>query len=190
MVFLQSSQQFLPKASTNASGVYVGLGSNLSIRNLHPQEILLEAIGLMTQNADCVISRSSCWVTKAWPKNPLTPDYVNAVCKIKPLDFDPQALLERLLRIEDIFERARDPNNQWASRTLDLDLLDYDGLILHDNASLTLPHPRVRERDFVLLPLLEIAPDWCDPVTGEAGITLLERLETENKLNGCVKLVT
>jgi 2-amino-4-hydroxy-6-hydroxymethyldihydropteridine diphosphokinase len=188
MVFTTSSQNSLSKASTNASGVYIGLGSNLSFQNLSPEEIILEAMTLMTQSGDCVISRSSFWITKAWPRDVSRPDYINSVCCIEPHDRDPFALLQRLLRIEVDFGRKRDSANQWASRTLDLDLLDYHGLITQDNATLILPHPRSRDRDFVLLPLLEIAPDWRDPVSGDLGCDLLKSLISAGSLNDCMKL--
>ncbi len=142
----------------------------------------------MTQSGDCVISRSSFWVTKAWPEGASAPDYINGVCKVKTRDCDPAALLQRLLRIEADFGRTRDSANQWASRTLDLDLLDYHGLIAQDDPALILPHPRARDRDFVLLPLLEIAPNWRDPVTGDLGSELLKNLVSAGRLNGCTKL--
>ena len=142
----------------------------------------------MTQSGDCVISCSSFWVTKAWPINASSPDYINGVCKVKPRDRDPYKLLQRLLRIEDNFGRTRDSSNQWASRTLDLDLLDYHGLIVQEDAALILPHPRARDRDFVLLPLLEIAPNWRDPISGELGSELLKKLVSAGHLNGCTKL--
>ena len=142
----------------------------------------------MTQSGDCVISRSSFWVTKAWPQNAHSPDYINGVCKVKPRDRDPYKLLQRLLVIEAEFGRTRDSSNQWASRTLDLDLLDYHGLIAQDDARLILPHPRVPERDFVLLPLLELAPNWRDPVSGELGVALLKKLVSAGILNGCTRL--
>ncbi|GIU65855.1 hypothetical protein PsB1_0009 [Candidatus Phycosocius spiralis] len=104
------------------------------------------------------------------------------------MDSDPVALLRRLHWIEAILGRTRDVNNQWANRTLDLDLLDYNGMIKDESDCLNLPHPRLQERDFVLRPLLEIAPDWRDPRTGERGKLLLKRLEKTGKLNGCIKL--
>ena len=83
------------------------------------------------------------------------------------------ALLERLLAIEQQFGRTRPYGG--APRTLDLDLILYGDAVI-DEPGLVVPHPRFRERRFVLEPLAEIAPDWRDPVTGETVVGLLTRL--------------
>jgi 2-amino-4-hydroxy-6-hydroxymethyldihydropteridine diphosphokinase len=72
-------------------------------------------------------------------------------------------LLETLLKIETKFGRVRD--SRWGPRSLDLDLLLYDDLII-DTPTLQVPHPRMRDRAFVLVPLAEIAPNWLEPVSG------------------------
>ena len=100
------------------------------------------------------------------------PWFVNAVA-LGATELDPAALLARLIDIESRFGRVRGERN--ASRTLDLDLLDYDGLIV-DTLSLTLPHPRLHERRFVLEPLCEIAPDWRHPRLGLTAAQLRDRL--------------
>jgi 2-amino-4-hydroxy-6-hydroxymethyldihydropteridine diphosphokinase len=95
------------------------------------------------------------------------PDYVNAVCVVETL-LEPQTLLEKLLAIEHAFGRTR---TGWhASRTLDLDLIDFDGQTLQ-TPMLTLPHPRAHLRAFVLLPLIEIAPEAQLP--GHGSVTAL-----------------
>jgi 2-amino-4-hydroxy-6-hydroxymethyldihydropteridine diphosphokinase len=90
------------------------------------------------------------------------PDFINAVAAIET-DLAPHALLDGLLAIEHRFGRERSFRN--APRTLDLDLLLYGDVVLHD-ARLTVPHPRMVERAFVLLPLAEIAPDLALPAGG------------------------
>lgn len=84
--------------------------------------------------------------------------------------------MEKLLDIENLFGRQRSVVN--APRTLDLDLLAYDDVIIHETG-LNVPHPRLAERAFVLLPLAEIAPDWRHPVTGDGIGTLIARLPEE-----------
>ena len=90
------------------------------------------------------------------------PDYVNAVSALRT-SLTPRALLAGLLEIEARHERKRAFKN--APRTLDLDLLLYDGLVMHE-PGLTLPHPRMLDRAFVMIPLAEIAPDYVIPGHG------------------------
>lgn len=100
------------------------------------------------------------------------PWFVNAVALIAT-DREPQVLLEWMLLVESRFGRIRGEPN--AARTLDLDLLDYDGLIV-ESSVLTLPHPRMSERRFVLEPLCEIAPGWRHPISNLTAAELLARL--------------
>ena len=88
------------------------------------------------------------------------------------------ALLERLLGIEQDFGRKRPYGG--APRTLDLDLILYGDTVI-DEPGLVVPHPRFRERRFVLEPLAEIAPDWIDPVTGRTISDLLSKLIPRNE---------
>lgn len=170
------------------SGIYIGLGSNLGLGSKTPRDILRDALELLSQTGDHVTTLSSFWSTKAWPPNLGKPDYLNAVCRIQPADDDPLALLQRCQVIEAQMNRVRSLDDRWADRTLDLDVLDYNGIVSANCSVITLPHPRIGERDFVLLPLLEIAPDWCHPVSGISGQDLLRRLQESENLNNCVRL--
>jgi 2-amino-4-hydroxy-6-hydroxymethyldihydropteridine diphosphokinase len=86
----------------------------------------------------------------------------------------PEALLAGLQQIETRFGRRRaEPN---AARTLDLDLIDLDGLV-RDTPDPVLPHPRTHLRAFVLLPLLDVAPDWVHPAIGRTGRALLDAVD-------------
>ena len=87
----------------------------------------------------------------------------------------PRELLQALMGIER--ERGRERSTRWAARTLDLDLILFGNRIL-DEPDLTVPHPRFRERAFVLQPLAEIAPELVDPVTGLTVGELWERCDT------------
>ena len=109
------------------------------------------------------------------------PDFINAVALVETA-LEPHALLEALLDIEHRYGRVRDLRN--GPRVLDLDVLLYDALVCHEHG-LTLPHPRMHERAFVLEPLLEIAPDCVIPGVGAAvaclancGGQFLEKLTT------------
>jgi len=98
--------------------------------------------------------------------------FLNAAA-VGETDLTSDSLLGHMLRIEASLGRERPYAG--APRTVDLDLILYDGEI-QNRPELTLPHPRFRERRFVLAPLAEIAPDWRDPVTGRSVQELLESL--------------
>ena len=126
------------------------------------------------------MASSSLWQTApvGGPKG--QPDYLNAVMALRPRTSDPEALLEQLLGLES--QRGRERNERWGARTLDLDLLTF-GQEVRASAFLTLPHPRMMERAFVLAPLCEVvrevAPNWRHPVTGENAREVLEQVSGE-----------
>ncbi|MBU7583768.1 MAG: 2-amino-4-hydroxy-6-hydroxymethyldihydropteridine diphosphokinase [Nostoc sp. TH1S01] len=137
--------------------IAVALGSNLG----DSQTILAAAIAQLSAIPKIQLEATSSWYrTKA--VGPPQPDYING-CVIMQVDMTPQLLLETLLATEQQFGRVR--QERWGPRSLDLDLLLYDQVIL-DTPNLQIPHPRMRERAFVLVPLAEIAPDWIEPVSG------------------------
>jgi 2-amino-4-hydroxy-6-hydroxymethyldihydropteridine diphosphokinase len=103
------------------------------------------------------------------------PTFLNAAA-VGDTSLSARALLDTLLRIERDLGRERPFPG--APRTLDLDLILYDEMIIDEAPSLVVPHPRFRERRFVLEPLSEIAPDWRDPVTGKTVEELLRSLTT------------
>src|SRR5205085_3008014 len=103
----------------------------------------------------------------------------NAVAAVATA-LEPAALLDRLLALEARFGRIRGAPN--ADRTLDLDLLDFDGRQLQTEI-LVLPHPRLHQRRFVLAPLCELAPEWRHPVLGLTAAALLARLPAGQPTN-------
>jgi 2-amino-4-hydroxy-6-hydroxymethyldihydropteridine diphosphokinase len=108
----------------------------------------------MTQAA--LLTRSSDYATPPWGEEN-QPPFINACIEIET-SLDPHALLFTLHKVEQKFGRDRSKEQRWGPRTLDLDLIAYDDIKL-DKPELTLPHPRLFERAFVLVPLAEIAPD-------------------------------
>lgn len=101
------------------------------------------------------------------------PWYVNGVVEIDT-DLDPASLLALLHEIEAAFGRTRSVRNE--ARPLDLDLLAYGDRVLTEEPAPLIPHPRLHERAFVLLPLAELAPDWRHPALGEGIQALIGRL--------------
>ncbi|MBG1271664.1 2-amino-4-hydroxy-6-hydroxymethyldihydropteridine diphosphokinase [Nostoc sp. WHI] len=143
-------------ASEKLAKSALALGSNIG----DSRTILEAAIETLAQTSGIFLETRSSWYrTKA--VGPPQPDYLNG-CVILQVEILPQQLLEALLEIEQQFGRVR--QEPWGPRTLDLDLLLYDDLIL-DTPNLQIPHPRMLERAFVLVPLAEIAPDWVEPVS-------------------------
>jgi 2-amino-4-hydroxy-6-hydroxymethyldihydropteridine diphosphokinase len=154
---------------------YIALGSNLG----DPQRQLLAAMDALASLPDTrLLQRSALYRTPPWGVLE-QPSFVNAAAQLDtPLS--PHALLDALLQIEQRAGRVRAERN--GPRTLDLDLLHVEGVQL-DDARLTLPHPRMAERAFVLLPLHDLAPALRLPGQGTVA-ELLARLD----LAGCEKL--
>jgi 2-amino-4-hydroxy-6-hydroxymethyldihydropteridine diphosphokinase len=150
--------------------ILIALGANLPSPAGPPAATLRAALARLEQRGVKILSVSSFYETPAWP-DPAQPVFVNAVAAVTTA-FQPVELLMLLHGVETDFGRLRSAPN--APRTLDLDLLDYDGLVMTDGV--VLPHPRLAHRSFVLAPLAEIAPDWRHPVTGLGAGELLASL--------------
>lgn len=148
--------------------IYVALGANVPSPAGPPEVTLRRALAAMPRHGIQVLAVSLFYRTPAWP-NPADPPFVNAVVEVKTRLF-PGELMKTLLVIEKAFGRVRKRPNE--PRTLDLDLIDYGGLV-SDAEQLMLPHPRMHERAFVLRPLADIAPAWRHPDTGESVLALL-----------------
>lgn len=126
----------------------------------------------MTQAA--LVARSSDYQTPPWGATSQAP-FINACIAIDTA-LDPHALLFTLHKIEKTFGRDRAHEERWGPRTLDLDLLAYGDVTL-DTGGLTLPHPRLFERAFVLVPLAEIAPDRV--ISGQTPAQALAKLNVD-----------
>jgi 2-amino-4-hydroxy-6-hydroxymethyldihydropteridine diphosphokinase len=150
--------------------IVIALGANLPSSAGMPRETIRAALDHLSESGVRIVSVSPFYATQAWP-DPNDPTFVNAVALVET-ELSPSALMTKLHDIETWFGRKRSAKN--APRTLDLDLVDYDGRV--ENGPPMLPHPRLRDRAFVLAPLQDIAPDWHHPVSGETVGQLIAAL--------------
>ncbi len=134
--------------------VYIGLGSNLNNPN---EQLVIAASRLSTSDYLSEIRFSSVYQSK--PLGPKQPDYCNAVisgiCTLPPIE-----LLRQLQRVE--LDQGRVKIERWGPRIIDLDILLYGDRVLH-SPELTIPHPEIINRNFVIVPLYELSPDMCFP---------------------------
>jgi 2-amino-4-hydroxy-6-hydroxymethyldihydropteridine diphosphokinase len=151
--------------------VLIALGGNVGDVRTTFNKAISNICG-MTQAA--LVARSSDYVTPPWGEQDQAP-FINACIEIDT-SLDPHALLFTLHKIEKKFGRDRASEKRWGPRTLDLDLIAYDDVRL-DKPELTLPHPRLFERAFVLAPLAEIAPDRV--IAGRRVADALAQVSTE-----------
>ncbi|MBU3567538.1 2-amino-4-hydroxy-6-hydroxymethyldihydropteridine diphosphokinase [Polynucleobacter alcilacus] len=137
---------------------FIGFGGNLG----DTRQLITDAIVCLALRSELHILAKSCFYQSA-PVEATGGDYINAVIEIET-ELSPYGLLHVCQAIEQEFGRERPYSN--APRTLDLDILSFEGVIQNET-DLILPHPRIIERSFVLLPLLEIAPNFFLPDLGE-----------------------
>ena len=166
--------------------ILVGLGANLTSVYGKPITLLEAALDIMPAFGLTVRRRSSWYRTPAMTPY-AQPPYVNGVIAVEAA-MAPRELLQALHRIEALFGRVR--RVRWGERTLDLDLLDFNGLVVPPSGRrgadaglgelpLALPHPGLAHRGFVLVPLRDVAPGWRHPLTGEGPDRLLARLRAD-----------
>jgi len=161
---------------------FIALGSNISHEKLTKGQLVAEAIGALREAGFAIRARSRDFTSPAFPAGS-GPDFINAVVEVEA-PFGAEQTLAALHEIEAAFGRSRDV--RWGPRTLDLDLLACGETVL-PNAKIhqywrelpletqvttapqepIVPHPRLAERAFVLVPMMDIAPDWVHPVTGQ-----------------------
>ena len=138
--------------------VYLSLGSNLGDR----LENLKEAISALPPQMD-VKAKSRLYETPPWGYED-QPRFINQVVRVQTY-LEPDALLKHIKRLEIALGRKATFRN--GPRLIDIDILMYDDVVLN-TPLLTLPHPRMHERGFVLLPMMDIAPDLIHPLTGKS----------------------
>ena len=160
--------------------ILAALGGNLPVSGIGtPRDVLIAAAQALDTNDINVIDLSPWYQTVPVPASD-QPDFINGVISLETA-LSAAGLLARFHEIEDAFGRIRGVAN--AARTLDIDLLDYRGTVVGSpdvppggQDGLTLPHPRLQDRAFVLMPLYDLAPYWIDPRDGRSIGELIDRL--------------
>ncbi|TNF63741.1 MAG: 2-amino-4-hydroxy-6-hydroxymethyldihydropteridine diphosphokinase [Rhodobacteraceae bacterium] len=177
--------------STQINDMAIALGGNLADPEGSPQANLTRALVEMAASGLVIRAISRFFATPCFPAG-AGPDYVNAAAIVRTAE-GPRDVLARLHAIEAAMGRVR--TRRWGERGVDLDLIAAQGAVLPDEATfrhwaglppdeqrriapdtLILPHPRLAERAFVLVPLADVAPDWVHPVSGLSVRRMLEDL--------------
>jgi 2-amino-4-hydroxy-6-hydroxymethyldihydropteridine diphosphokinase len=167
----------------------IAFGSNKSGDFSVPVGLIMGALRALSRKGLFKVEISDFYQTPAFPAG-AGPDFVNGAVKAET-DLGPESVLAILHEVEAEFGRTRD--KRWEARVLDLDLIDFDGVIAPDETvhaawrdmplkeqmtctpeQMILPHPRVQDRPFVLVPLRDVAPDWVHPVTGVSVDAMLD----------------
>jgi 2-amino-4-hydroxy-6-hydroxymethyldihydropteridine diphosphokinase len=159
--------------------ILIAIGANLPGRDgLSPAVTCKKAAELLQQLDRLTFVALSGWYrTRAWP-NADQPDYCNGVIRLEGAA-DPAELLDTCMSLETRFLRVREQAN--SPRTLDLDLIDVNGMI-RTSPDPILPHPRAHLRGFVLRPIMDVAPGWRHPVMRQGVSTLLSDLPPQHVL--------
>ncbi len=157
--------------------LFLSLGGNLG----NTREIFEGAYPLIEKKIGKISVYSSIYQTEAWGPIPQA-DFLNQVVLVSTT-LKPEACLTELLEIEREFGRER--KERWGPRTLDLDILYYSDVVIAES-DLSIPHPRIAERKFILTPLAEIAPLFEDPTSGKSMVTLLADCTDNSQVNRSV----
>ncbi|WP_120634424.1 2-amino-4-hydroxy-6-hydroxymethyldihydropteridine diphosphokinase [Ruegeria sp. EL01] len=181
--------------SDSLPNAVLALGANLNLSGNGPKVTLQKALDALHTKGVLIRAISRFYATPCFPAG-AGPDYVNAAALIAS-DKTPVDLLQVLHEIEHQFGRER--VQRWGMRTLDLDLVAWGDTVLPDHAGfdrwltlspqdqrqqapdqLVLPHPRLQDRAFVLVPMADVAPDWHHPVLGRTVTEMIAKLPAED----------
>ena len=180
--------------TSNKMNVLVALGSNLSENLAESLDVVERAIEILSLDSIKISNKSQIYQTPAFPVGS-GPDFINCVLAAET-NLSPEELLNEFHEIEANLGRVRD--KRWGQRMIDIDLLSYEGLIkpnadivkswilmaLSDQMKRTpehliLPHPRIQDRGFVLVPMADVAPHWRHPVLGKTTLEMRDVLPAD-----------
>jgi len=165
----------------NTKTIYLSLGSNLGDKFNNLQDALF----LLHKEAGDIISISNVYQTPAWGFD--GDDFLNA-CICLETNLSPSCLLDRIFKVETELGRDRSNNGGYQSRTVDIDILYYEHQII-STENLTVPHPKLQERRFVLKPLAEIAPQFYHPIINKDTRNLLQECRDRSKVEQIPQLL-
>ena len=146
-------------------GIFLLLGSNQGDRYF----VLRQATGEISLRVGAIVNSSAIYRTKAWGIED-QPDFLNQVIEVES-DLSPMEILDQILLIEKSLGRIREI--RWSSRIIDIDLLYYGSEVI-SQPELIVPHPEIQNRNFTLIPMCEIAPNFIHPILGKTQTELLE----------------
>jgi 2-amino-4-hydroxy-6-hydroxymethyldihydropteridine diphosphokinase len=153
--------------------ILIALGSNMWGPWGSPEQAVRTALTLLDRDGLKLVKASRLIHTAPFGR-PNQPDFINAVARIET-HLPPMPLLQKLHAIEKQAGRKR--TQHWGPRTLDLDIVDYGGLLRRSRDKIILPHPGIADRIFVLKPITEIAPRWRHPVNRSTASDMLRSLK-------------
>lgn len=156
--------------------ILIAIGANLPSRFGSPRDACEAALARLEERGVRVVARSRWWESAPVPISD-QPWYVNGVAAVETV-LDPAALLAELHAVEEEMGRVRTVRD--APRVIDLDLLAYDDVVRDDGP--VIPHPRMSDRAFVVLPLAEVAPQWRHPVSGRRIAELVSALPEDQEI--------
>ncbi len=175
----------ITKMKSQGPMAYLGLGANLG----ECKTTLRRAVLALVRSGFMLEGYSSLYRTAPWgpvlgrqanTSLPGQPDFLNCVVMGR-WDLTPEKMLITILDVERELGRERREGERWGPRIIDIDLLAVEGNIV-DTDILTLPHPRIAERRFVLTPLAEIAPGWLHPKTGQNALEMLKQCPDDGQI--------